>query len=118
MKPGSGDIKVGILITGLELKELQRHTGMMAESFGLDRRIEYYQGMRPIGLYRWDIECLEDVIESALRDDEDYPSKTSEGYRALAKLQKRLKRIYDKNFKDLFAVKQLKPKTKRQRKAI
>jgi len=40
IRPGSKDRKVSILITGLELDELQRFVWMMAESFGLDRRLE------------------------------------------------------------------------------
>ena len=39
MKPGPGDIPYRILITGRELEELKKHTWMMAEAFGLDRRI-------------------------------------------------------------------------------
>ena len=60
IKPGSRDRKASILITGMELDELQRFDWMMAEAFGLDRRIANYQGVRPIGLYCWDIECLVD----------------------------------------------------------
>ncbi len=63
MKPYSGDIKYDVLIEGEELEELKMCTGAMAESFGLDRRIEKYEGKRPIGLYRWDIECLVMAIE-------------------------------------------------------
>ena len=44
VKPGSKDRKAIILITGLELDELQCFTDSMAESFGLDRRMENYQG--------------------------------------------------------------------------
>jgi len=66
MKPGSRDIKVQILIAGQELEELQKHTWSMAESFGLDRRIDQYMGKKPIGLYRWDLECLIDVLDSAV----------------------------------------------------
>jgi hypothetical protein len=61
MKPGSRDIQVNILITGEELEELQKYTWSMAEAFGLDRRIELYKGKKPIGMYRWDIDCLIDV---------------------------------------------------------
>jgi len=100
MKLGKHDRKVNILITGLELDELQRHAWMMAESFGLDRRIENYQGKRPIGLYRWDIECLTDVIHSALDDPEYYPSKTSKGYLALAALRDRLLHIDNEFFEN------------------
>jgi len=60
-----------ILIAGGELRELKRHSGLMVEAFGLDRRIERYQGKRPIGLYKWDLDCLIDVIYLALADNDD-----------------------------------------------
>jgi hypothetical protein len=44
---------------------------MMDEAFGLDARIRKYQGSRPIGFYRWDLECLIDVIDSALADEKN-----------------------------------------------
>ena len=53
MKPLPGDHRHRLLITGDELRELKRHTGAMAEAFGLDRKIENYKGTRPITLYRW-----------------------------------------------------------------
>ena len=90
VKPGSKDRKASVLITGLELDELQRFDGMMAEAFGLDRRIANYQGVRPIGLYRWDIECLVDVIDSALKDPEYYSTHDSPEYQALKNLRDRL----------------------------
>ena len=77
---------------------MQRHTWSMTEAFGLDRRIENYQGTRPIGFYRWDLDCLIDVIDIALNDPNDYPDKNSEGYRALMELDKRLKKEYQKKF--------------------
>ena len=101
MKIGKYDLKINVLITGLELDELQRYVWMMAESFGLDRRIENYQGRRPIGLYRWDIECLTDVMDSALEDKKCYPSNTKTEYLALAGLRDRLKQIYKENFDNL-----------------
>ena len=90
IKPGSKDRKASILITGLELDELQRFVWMMAESFGLDRRIANYQGVRPIGLYRWDIECLVDVIDSVLNDPKYYPNQDSPEYLAIKNLSDRL----------------------------
>jgi hypothetical protein len=54
MKPLPGDHRHRLLITGDELRELKRHTGAMAEAFGLDRKINNYKGSRPITLYRWD----------------------------------------------------------------
>ena len=54
--------------TGDELHELKRFTIDMAEAFGLDRRIEAYSGKRPIGFYRWDLDCLLAVMDLALKD--------------------------------------------------
>ena len=108
VKPGSKDRKASILITGLELAELQRFVWMMAESFGLDRRIANYQGVRLIGLYRWDIECLVDVINSALDDPEYYPNQDSAEYLAIKNLRDRLQVEEDA----LYA--QLKPSTRKR----
>ena len=98
MKPGSRDDKLHLLITGEELVELKRHSGLMIEAYGLDRRIERYQGKRPIGLYRWDLDCLIDVIYLALDDNDEYPSKDSPEYFALSQLHQRLKKKYAKMF--------------------
>jgi hypothetical protein len=91
MKPGSKDIRLNILITGEELTELQRHTYQMAEAFGLDQRISNYRGMRPIGLYSWDFDCLLAVIEGALEDEKYYSDKDAPGYKAFMNLYLRLK---------------------------
>ncbi len=93
MKPGSGDKQYRILITGRELEELKKFTWSMAEAFGLDRRIESYQGKRPIGFYRWDLDCLEDVIDLALDDDREYPQKSGPGYEAMQQLSARIKQL-------------------------
>jgi hypothetical protein len=90
IKPGSKDRKASILITGLELDELQRFVWMMAESFGLDRRIANYQVVRPMGLWRWDIDCLVDVIDSVLDDPEFYPTHDAPEYLAIKALRNRL----------------------------
>jgi hypothetical protein len=90
MKPGQKDKKVTMLITGDELDELQRFTADMAESFGLDKRIENYQGKRPISLYRWDFDCLLAVTELALNDETEYPDKSSAPFMALQRLHNRL----------------------------
>ena len=94
MKPGPGDVKLNILITGDELHELKRFTIDMAEAFGLDRRIEAYSGERPIGFYRWDLECLSAVMDNALKDERAYPDKASSAYAALKRLQVRLEDEY------------------------
>ena len=51
MKPGSKDIKVFLKFTEGELDLLQYNTWQMAESFGLDRRIEKLKGKRKVGFY-------------------------------------------------------------------
>jgi hypothetical protein len=48
MKPGPGDIRHKLRITGDELRELKRHASSIAEAFGLDRKIERYKGTRPL----------------------------------------------------------------------
>ena len=71
MKPGSKDIKAYINFTIEELEILQSNTYHMAESFGLDRRIEKLTGKRKVGFYRWDLECLECAIDF-IKKDKDY----------------------------------------------
>ena len=84
------------MITGEELAELKRHAELMTEAFGLDRRIEKYQGKRPIGFYSWDLDCIL-CLEDTLNDDHEYPDKNASGYKALEKLLGRLRAEYDKN---------------------
>jgi len=91
MKPGPNDAKLTILITKDELHELKRFTIDMAEAFGLDRRIEAYSGKRPIGFYRWDLDCLLTVMDLDLRA---YPDKKSSSYAAFKRLRDRLQEEY------------------------
>lgn len=51
IKPGSRDIKSYIKFEKDELDLLQDNTWLMAESFGLDRRITYLTGKRKVGFY-------------------------------------------------------------------
>jgi len=101
MKPGSGDKRYKILITGRELEELKKQTGAMAEAFGLDRRIEKYQGKRPIGFWRWDLDCLVDVTALALEDDEEYPSRSGPGYEAMKRLHGRIVQLSDRAYREI-----------------
>ncbi len=71
MKPGSREVPVRVLIAGAELDALHELTGAMSESYGLDRRIQRYQGKRPIALYSWDLDLLVDVSDVALGEAED-----------------------------------------------
>ena len=98
MKPGRRDIRHKVLITGDELRGLKRHTASMAEAFGLDRKIEAYQGTRSITLYRWDLECLMDVIDCELGDPREYPDETAPKYLALKSLGERLRSEYDRHY--------------------
>jgi len=95
MKPLPGDHRHKMRISGEELRELKKHTDGMVEAFGLDRKIENYQGTRPITLYRWDLECLMDVIDFALKDEKDYPNKSTPDYQALQRLGQRFQQEYD-----------------------
>ena len=95
MKPLPGDYHHKLLISGDELEELKKHTGSMAEAFGLDRKIEKYMGTRPITLYRWDLDCLMDVIDLALKDERDYPDKSAQEFQTLSRLGARLHQEYD-----------------------
>ena len=101
MKPGSKDKRYPILITGPELEELKKFTYLMAEAFGLDRQIENYQGKRPIGFYRWDLDCLVDVTDSALADAKEYPDKSGPGYAAMKQLCDRLKRLSEEAYGEI-----------------
>ncbi|WP_394794351.1 hypothetical protein [Armatimonas sp.] len=96
IKPGSKDKKVSILITGDELTALQNQD--MPESFGLEDRIQNYKGIRPIGLYRWDLEFLIETIEFALESKNPH-TLAAEGDRdALLSLRPRLQEIYDTHY--------------------
>ena len=95
MKPGPKDTPYRVLITGRELEELKKHTWQMAEAFGLDRRIEMYQGKRPITLYVWDLDCLIDVMADALVVSPEYPDRSRPGYEALRQLHDRLERLIE-----------------------
>ncbi|MCF8313843.1 MAG: hypothetical protein K9J31_20525 [Saprospiraceae bacterium] len=65
MKPGKKDKKTYLRFTPEELAFLQDNTWQMADSFGLDRRIDNLSGKRAAGFYSWDLESLQDVAESA-----------------------------------------------------
>jgi hypothetical protein len=90
--PAKYDRKRQILIKGTELRELKELD--LAESFGLDRRIERYQGKRPLGLYRWDLDCLLAALSLELDLPDDYYSPPT-NKRAIKKLLDRLQTEYD-----------------------
>ncbi|MBI3272661.1 MAG: hypothetical protein HYZ53_26980 [Planctomycetes bacterium] len=98
MTPGSKDTPVRIKIVAAGLRELKKLTGAMAESFGLDRRIDAYQGKRPIQLYSWDLDCLIDVIDEALNDPHSSPRRRPSRFTALAVLHSRLKQLREEAY--------------------
>ena len=61
-KLGKNNIKAFIKFETEELELLQENTWQMAESFGLDRRIDSLTGKRKVGFYLWDLDCLESVV--------------------------------------------------------
>ena len=98
MKPGKNDIPIKRKISGRQLVELQKHTWQMCEAFGLDRKIENYKGTRPISFYRWDLDCILDVLDMVLNDEKEYPDKKDEGYVKLYELYMDLKKAYKKAY--------------------
>ena len=90
MKPGKNDRKHQVLITGRtpRIKRLD-----MPESLGLDRRIERYQGKRPIGVYRWDLECLLATLSLVVEGRD--PCVSRKGVVTLKTLHDRLQAVYD-----------------------
>ena len=71
MKPGKNDIKAEMKFEPDELKLLQENTWQMAESFGLDNRIDKLTGKRKVGFYRWDMDCLECVVLDLQKSPKD-----------------------------------------------
>jgi hypothetical protein len=100
MKPCPGDIRHKILITGDELRELKRHALTITEAFGLDRKIEAYKGTRPMTLFRWDLDCLMDLIASELADEEEDPDRSAPEFLALKSLGERIRQEYDSFYGD------------------
>ena len=91
MKPGKHDRKHQVLIAGAQLREL-KHLDM-PESLGLNRRIERYQGKRPIGVYRWDLECLLATLSLVVEGHD--PCVSRKGVVTLKTLHDRLQAVYD-----------------------
>ena len=93
MKPGKNDRRHQVLIKGAELRVLKELS--LPESFGLERRVERYQGKRPIGLYRWDLECLLDTVSLEMTDRPWHPKLRRRDLAELESLYGRLRKEYD-----------------------
>ncbi len=100
MKPGKNDIAIKIKISGIQLEELKKHTWAMCEAFGLDNKVSKYKGTRPISFYSWDLDCILDVLDTALTDEREYPDKKEEGYIKLHELYVKLKKLYKEAYAD------------------
>jgi hypothetical protein len=92
MRPGRKDRRYNILIDGQELATLQEYTWAMADAYGLDSRIARYKGTRPIGLWSWDLDCLEAMLDNAVRDCQDC---SSQEYQNLQSLRTRIQALLD-----------------------
>ncbi|MBN1460268.1 MAG: hypothetical protein JXA57_12090 [Armatimonadetes bacterium] len=90
-----------VKIEGDELRVLRILTFAMADSFGLDARIEAYRGMRPIQLHRWDLDCLVDVLANEIKGVRGEPGHRASEMKALRTLHERLTRLRDKAYADL-----------------
>jgi hypothetical protein len=98
LKTGKGDLQAHVRISGLQLTELQEHTGAMCEAFGLDRKIERYKDTKPISLYRWDLECILDVLDWVLNDGRQYPDNRCPECIALNDLRASLLYLYQQTY--------------------
>jgi len=93
LKPGKYDRRHQVLIKGAALRVLKELS--LPESFGLERRVERYQGKRPIGLYRWDLECLLDTLSLETTDRPLHPRLRGRDLAALQSLYDRLRKEYE-----------------------
>jgi len=93
LKPGKYDHRHQVLIKGAELRVLKELS--LPESFGLERRVERYQGKRPIGLYHWDLECLLDTLSLETTDRPLHPRPSGRDLAALQSLYDRLRKEYE-----------------------
>lgn len=73
---------------------LHKLADLMYESFGLDRRIEAYRGTRPITLYSWDLDCIEAVLFTALKDPAEAEITTAPELLALQRLDERFQELF------------------------
>ncbi len=100
MKPRKNDIAIQCKISGRQLEELQKHVWQMSEAFRLDRRIDNYKGKRPISFYRWDLDCILDVLDMALSEEREYPNKQDEGFINLHELYVNLRQAYKETYEN------------------
>ena len=62
-----------IVIDGAELVELKRHAHQIPECPGLDRRIQRYDGNRPLAISLDELDWLVAVLDAVLHDPKGYP---------------------------------------------
>ncbi|MBN2560617.1 MAG: hypothetical protein JXQ75_06780, partial [Phycisphaerae bacterium] len=65
--------RCSIKVTGRELVELKRHAHKIPECPGLDRRIQKYDGNKPLILSRDELDWLVAVLDAVLHDPKGYP---------------------------------------------
>lgn len=62
-----------ILVTGEELIELKRHAHEIPDCPGLARRIQKYDGKKPLIVSRDELDRLVAVLDAVLQDPKGYP---------------------------------------------
>ena len=62
-----------IVVEGSELVELQRHAHQIPECPGLDRRIQRYDGNKPLVMSLDEFDWLVAVLDAVLHDPKGYP---------------------------------------------
>jgi len=98
LKSSRNETKASILISGEELAEIQRQSYHFAESYGLDSRIDNYQGKRAISFTGWEFDSLFAVLEVLLEDPAEYPDRSAPEFLALESLSLRLRQAYASTF--------------------
>jgi len=78
----------------VHVAELKKYAYEMAEAFGLDSRIDRYQGKRPISFVSEDFDCLFSVLEMTMEDPRKYPDHSMPEFKALDSLYHKLQDLY------------------------
>lgn len=73
MSRTAADKTCRIVIEGAELVELKRHAHQIPECPGLGRRIQRYDGNKPLAISPEELDWLVAVLDAVLHDPKGYP---------------------------------------------
>jgi hypothetical protein len=73
MKSKDDPNRCSIVVTGDDLVELKRHAHEIPERPGLERRIQKYNGNKPLVISRDELDWLVAVLDAVLHDPKGYP---------------------------------------------